>query len=340
MSPVTIRDIAKIAGVSHTTVSRVINGNRDVNAATKQKILDIMEEYNYIPNDSARNLKLNDTNSIGVFSNNINNPFLSEMVQDIEERLNAHKYSVYLQMLKPAEGLVLSASKLIKEKKLKGVIFVGGYSSFCEEDFDKLNVPIVFTTIKPMVTNPKKWYSSIYIDDKESAFKATDYLCKLGHKRIAIITSGSGKKSIGQDRLEGYIKALEQNQIPVDVALIKRVKDSSDIHSSYQITKELMKENVEFTAVFAVTDIFALGVIRALSDEGIRIPEDVSVLGFDGIKLGDYTVPRLTTIQQPVDEMVEASVNMIIEMIEHGKPGEDKYFDTHLKVGESCREIK
>lgn len=334
----TIRDIAKIAGVSHTTVSRVINGNRDVNALTKQKILDIMEKYNYIPNDSARNLKLNDTKSIGVFSNNINNPFLSKMVQVIEERLQQHNYSVYLQMLKPADGVVLSASKLIKEKKLNGLIFVGGYSSFCEEDFDKLNVPIVFTTIKPTVSNPKKWFSSIYIDDKESAFKATDYLCKLGHKKIALITSGSGLKSIGQDRMEGYIKALKDNQIPIDQTLIKKANDSSDIDAAYKITRKLVEEKVEFTAVFAITDMFAIGVIRALTDAGIRIPDEVSVLGFDGIELGNYTVPRLTTIQQPMEEMVDASVSMIIEMIENGKQGEDKYFTTKLKIRESCKQ--
>ena len=139
----TIRDIAKIAQVSHTTVSRVLNNNPDVNAKTREKILSIIEEYNYIPNDSARNLKLNDTKSIGLITNNINNPFLSKMTQEIEKKLQEQDYTVYFQIIASADGLASSALKLCKEKKLNGLIFVGGYSSISKVEFEMLSVPVV-----------------------------------------------------------------------------------------------------------------------------------------------------------------------------------------------------
>lgn len=337
--PLTIRDIAQIAGVSHMTVSRVLNGNKNVSKVTQEKIQKIIDEYDYIPNDSARNLKLNDTKSIGVFSNNINNPFLSKMVQAIELKLQKFDYSVFLTIITANENLVVSVNKQIKAKKLNGLIFIGGYSTFNQEDFKSFDIPVVFTTINPGKVGEKNKSSSVYINDRKSSFLAVDYLCKLGHKKIGIIASGKGKRSIGKDRLDGYFDALEFNNLKIDSDLIKMAGDSSSIEEAYLLTKSLIREKKQISAIFAITDMFAIGVLRALADEKIKVPEEISVVGFDGIELGEFTVPRLTTIQQPIEEMAEESVKIIIDMIENESIGKDVEFETFLKQRNSCKEV-
>lgn len=336
----TIHDIARLAGVSHTTVSRVINGHQHVKPLTRQKILALMDEHSYIPNDSARILKLSATKSVGVFSNTIHNPFLSKMVQGLEQGLKKHHYSVYLHIIDAQEDFVLSVRKEIKAKKLGGLIFVGGYSAFYEEAFAGFKVPILFATIKPPLKSTQKWFSSVYIDDRKAAFTATSYLCSLRHSRIAIITSGRGGKSIGQDRLQGYLDALESRGLQADENLIRRIGDSSDIDAAYKATQSLLNDKAAFSAVFAISDMLALGVIRALVDSGMRVPEDVSVLGFDGIELGKYSIPRLSTVSQPVEEMVDASVSTIIGMMDNKSPGSESCFQTTLTLRDSCRENK
>ncbi|GAB1433070.1 LacI family DNA-binding transcriptional regulator [Spirochaetota bacterium] len=335
---VTIHDIAKIAGVSHTTVSRVLNGNRDVSTKTKEKIKKIIQQYSYIPNDSARNLKLNDTQSIGIFSNNIHNPFLSRMVQSIEEYLHEKKYSGYFHLLKPTDSFVSIANKIIKEKKLNGLIVVGGSSSFNFEPFDTLWVPVVFTTIKPQASPELKKISSVYIDDSSSALSAVNYLCSLEHKKIAIVTSEGNEKSIGSQRLAGYLMSLEQNNIPVNPKLIVKTKGSSNIQAAYNAAQRLLSSNEKFTAIFAITDLLAIGVMRALADTGMQMPQDVSLIGFDGIDIGNYLNPRLTTILQPLEKMALASVDLIIDMVE-GKEVHDLFFPTELLIRESCRPL-
>lgn len=334
----TIHDIAKMAGVSHTTVSRVLNGNRDVSAKTKEKIEKIIQQFNYIPNDSARNLKLNDTQSIGILSNNIHNPFLSRMVQSIEEYLHEKKYSGYFHLLKPTDSFVSTANKIIKEKKLNGLIVVGGNSSFNIESCDAVSIPFVFTTIKPQTSSETKKISSVYIDDRSSALTAVNYLCSLGHKNIAIVTSEGNEKSIGSQRLAGYLMSLEQNNIPVNPKLIVKTKGSSNIQAAYNAIQKLLASNENFTAIFSITDLLAIGVMRALADAGMQIPHDVSVIGFDGIDIGNYLNPRLTTIQQPLEKMAFASVDLIIDMVE-GKDARDLFFPTNLLIRESCRSL-
>lgn len=319
MPEITIKDVAKKCGVGVSTVSRAINNHPDINPATKQMIMDVIQRSGYIPNNSARNLKRADAKSIAVLIKGITNPFFSKMVKIIEEETQKKRYSMELRHVESYEDEVDIALELVKEKRLRGIIFLGGYFSHSEEKLEKLGVPFVFGTVgAPPENISRASYSDVAVDDFKESKKMTDYLIELGHKDIAIIAAEPGDLSIGKLRLAGYSEALRKKGIPVKDELIRKVTDNSDTYSmenGYQATKQLIESGERFTAIYAIADSLAIGAIRALQDAGLRVPEDISVAGYDGIELGDYIMPRLTTLRQPVEEMARQTIKLLFHII-------------------------
>lgn len=319
MPEITIKDVAKKCGVGVSTVSRAINNHPDINPATKQMIMDVIQRSGYIPNNSARNLKRADAKSIAVLIKGITNPFFSKMVKIIEEETQKKRYSMELRHVESYEDEVDIAMELVKEKRLRGIIFLGGYFSHSEEKLEKLGVPFVFGTVgAPPENISRASYSDVAVDDFKESKKMTDYLIELGHKDIAIIAAEPGDLSIGKLRLAGYSEALRKKGIPVKDELIRKVTDNSDTYSmknGYQATKQLIESGERFTAIYAIADSLAIGAIRALQDAGLRVPEDISVAGYDGIELGDYIMPRLTTLRQPVEEMARQTIKLLFHII-------------------------
>lgn len=319
MPEITIKDVAKKCGVGVSTVSRAINNHPDINPVTKQMIMDVIQRSGYIPNNSARNLKRADAKSIAVLIKGITNPFFSKMVKIIEEETQKKRYSMELRHVESYEDEVDIALELVKEKRLRGIIFLGGYFSHSEEKLEKLGVPFVFGTVgAPPENISRASYSDVAVDDFKESKKMTDYLIELGHKDIAIIAAEPGDLSIGKLRLAGYSEALRKKGIPVKDELIRKVTDNSDTYSmenGYQATKQLIESGERFTAIYAIADSLAIGAIRALQDAGLRVPEDISVAGYDGIELGDYIMPRLTTLRQPVEEMARQTIKLLFHII-------------------------
>jgi len=191
MADLSIKDIAEIAGVGVSTVSRVINNHPDVGDKTREKVLQIIEEYNYIPNNSARNLKRSSSNNIGILVKGIHNPFFSQMIKAVEEEINKKNYSMILHYNEKNTNDTEVAIQLIKEKKLKGLICLGGdFDDLEENQLLHLETPMVLTSVNITEEVNKDVFSSVTIQNEIAAFKAVDYLCKLGHKRIGIITTG------------------------------------------------------------------------------------------------------------------------------------------------------
>ena len=315
----TIKDIAKKCGVGISTVSRAINNHPDINPETKQMVLDIIKETGYIPNNSARNLKRTDAKCVAVLIKGITNPFFSSVIKVIEEQVQREKYALVMQHVEAYESELDVALELIKEKRLRGIIFLGGTYQHDEVKLAKLNVPFVFCTIGTVQGGEKKrTYSNIAVDDRVESRKMVEYLLELGHKKIAIITEGAAAESVGQLRLEGYKDALGAKGIEIDESLIYEVQEKVDPYSmenGYKLTKELLASGAEFTAVFAIADFLAVGVCRALHEAGHKIPQDVSVAGFDGIPIGEFYTPQLTTISQPVEAMAEKTVRLLLDVI-------------------------
>lgn len=204
MSDITIKDIAKMCGVGVSTISRAINNHPDINQETKNAIMEVIKEYNYIPNNSARNLKRTDAKTIAVLVKGITNPLFSSMIKIMEEEIKRKKYTLVLHHVEFNEDEVDVALELIKEKRLRGIVFLGGYFSHSEEKLEKLKVPFVLSTIgkAPEGISESK-YSSVSVDDLKESYRVVDYLVKSGHKKIAILSAPEDDESIGKLRLNG-----------------------------------------------------------------------------------------------------------------------------------------
>jgi len=230
MEEITIKDIARICGVGVSTVSRAINNHPDINPETKEMIMRVIKENNYVPNNSARNLKRQDAKAIAVLVKGINNSFFSQMIKVLEEEIKEKSYAMVLQHVDYDEDEVEVALKLVKEKRLRGIIFLGGYLVHSEEKLAQLHVPFILSTTGMLPKGfSRNTYSSVAVDDTKESYKMVDYLCKNGHKDIAILCARKTDASIGKLRLEGYKKALKDNGIEVREELILPMRSDSAI---------------------------------------------------------------------------------------------------------------
>ena len=339
----TIKDIAKICGVGVSTVSRAINNHPDINPETKEKIMNIIKEYGYVPNNSARNLKRVDAKAIAVLVKGISNPFFSNMIKVIEEECKKKRYSMELSHIEADEDEVDAALKVVKEKRLRGIIFLGGLFSHSDEKLKKLNVPFVFSTAGSIPENiSKNQYSNIGVDDRKESARMVDYLIRLGHRNIAIVVAEAEEESIGKLRLEGYYDALQAHNIPVNPKLIYQTRDDIghfSMENGYLTAKKLIESEEQFSAIYAVADALAIGAIRALLEAGLRVPDDVSVAGYDGIDVSGYISPSLTTIRQPVEEMAKDTVKLLFDIIAGKKDHQHITYEAELLERESTKEV-
>lgn len=339
MADLTIKDVARICGVGVSTVSRAINNHPDINPATKQKILQVIEENNYIPNNSARNLKRTDSNTIAILIKGIANPFFLAMFNIFEQELATQDYSFILQRVQQDEDELQVALAIEKEKRLKGIIFLGGRVDRKGEEWKALSSPYVLCTTAPEkdLLTPEVNYVSI--DDEAESFRVVDYLCKLGHKKIAIVRPSYTDRGIGRTRYNGYVKALRQNGVELDQSLVVYMKDDIEAFTpanGYAVTRELLESGAEFDALFAMSDTMAIGACKALLEAGKKIPQDVAVVGFDGIDMASFYHPSITTVCQPKEEMARASIQMLLDMIKGKKPEKNQLiFKAVLQYGES-----
>lgn len=341
MDTITIKDVAKICGVGVSTVSRAINNKPGINEETKNKILSVIKENNYIPNNSARNLKRSETNNIAVLVKGINNLFFSPVITELEREIEKKKYTFILQHVDENQDEIEVAIELEKEKRLKGIVFLGGYFSHPKDKLKKLTVPFVLSTVG-MTDNMKNMeYSSVAVDDVKESYKVVDYLCKLGHNKIAVL-SAICDESIGKLRFEGYKKALSDNNIEFNEKLVYYLQSGNDrysIQSGYNAMKRLLEEKADCTAIFASTDLIAIGACRAILENGYNIPDDYSVAGYDGLELSRFITPSLTTIRQPVENIAKETIRILFDAIDNNEGSVHKVFAGELIVGESTRKI-
>ena len=344
MPEITIKDIARICGVGVSTVSRAINNHPDINPETRKQIQEVIERYGYIPNNSARNLKRIESNAVAILIKGITNPLFNAMIKIFDEKMKKHKLSMILQHVNYEEDEVAIALELIKEKRLKGIIFLGANYYHPEGELKKIGVPFVLSTVGTIFEDEDSTrYSHVTVDDVRESYKATRYLIEMGHRDIAILSAEERDSSVGRQRMQGYRKALEDYGIACNPRLICPVSDEFEHYSmenGYITTRKLLESGEKFTAVYAMSDVMAAGVYRAVLEAGLRIPEDVSVVGFDGIELGDYLQPKLTTLAQPVKLLAESTFELLYDMIEGQCGNRNLIYEGNLVEKDSVRRIE
>lgn len=342
MEQITIKEIARMCGVGVSTVSRAINDHPDINPETKKRIMDTIRQYQYIPNNSARNLKRSESNTIAVLAKGISNPLFGKMVQMLEKDILGKQYLFVLQQVDEEENEIEAAIRLEKEKRLKGIIFLGGANHPRENLLRQLTVPFVICTVNAHLADDLDDFGVVAIDDEAESFRMVDYLCGLGHRRVAILTSTTGDSGIGRLRLEGYRRALEKHKIPYDESLVVSMESGQNTYTmknGYEQTQMLLKRGVSFTALYAIADTIAIGASKAVFDAGLKVPDDISVAGFDGLDLAAYYQPSLTTLEQPVREMAEEASRILFELINEKTGRKYHIFQANLREGQSVRKI-
>ena len=336
-----IKDLAQHCGVAVSTVSRVLNEHPDVSEETREKVLRAAHELHYIPNTSARNLVRTTSDTIALLVKGISNPFFAKLIRVIESEIARRGYTLELHPMDTREDELRIGAQLTNERKLIGILFLGGRFNYSPDELSLLKVPSVFCTYtNTFGTLNADTYSSVAIDDKAAARIAVDTLVSLGHRRIAILADNQDDHSISELRFQGYKDALASHHIPYDPSLVACAGTFSDMRAIYRATSELMERDRSFTAIFAIADLMAIAAIKALNDHGKRVPEDCSVVAIDGLELSEFTMPTLTTLVQPVEDMGLACANTLIELIEARGKNRQLSFQTLLREGGSVRRLK
>lgn len=343
-------EIARLAGVSRSTVSRVINNYSNVPEETREKVLKIIKEYDYVPHASARMLAGSKNRVIGLFivdmihkeggmKNRITkSPYFLEFTSSVIETASELGYTVLVHIIHNEEGY-----EKIKEcyynKTISGGIFIG------QNDGDESIKTIIdrgykVVLVDQSINKDDSTYNKCMIvnaDNYNGAYNATKYLIDRNHTKIVHITGGTTKFS-SNDRIRGYKKALEDSGIPIDKNLI--INSEFVEKAGYDAVKKLFDKNIKFTAIFASNDKIAFGAIKAIKEAGLKVPDDISIIGFDDIESSKYFNPPLTSIRMELVEMAEIATKSVIESIENDVKFSANYVvPVTLMERKSCKKI-
>ncbi len=336
----TIKDIAKLSGYSIGTVSRVINNHPDVSEEARRRVQEVIREQNFQPNSYAKQLKQQSNSAITIIIKGNENMFFESILEKVQVMLKESGEDVAVAFLDEYANEVQAAVQLCAARKPKGFIFLGGNLEFFRQDFAKIDVPCVLLTNTAEGLGLKN-LSSYTTNDMDAGYAAIEYLIKLGHKKVGIIGGSASKigSQIGFRRMEGCRNAFQQYGIPYEED--KQYEPSRfSMAGGYESTQRLLKKNPDITAIFALGDTIALGAMRAIYDMGLTVPEDVSVLGYDGIESSHYSIPRLTTIRQDTDMLAKKGVEDILLRINYNHAVTDEYIDFSLVEGESVKKMQ
>lgn len=321
---VTIKDIAKLANVSHTTVSRALNDSPLIKPMTKKKILEIASQLNYTPNVNAKSLVLQKSHTIGLFFTSITNgtspSFFVDTVKGVNNVINEN-YNLYVRGIDD-----LSDYSSIQRQRFDAIILMS------QSEVDNAFIYHVLQNKIPCVVLNRdvddKSIINILSNDREGSCQAVNYLLKTGHRDIGIIEGIKGFKST-LERREGYLKALIDHHIPIRNEYI--IKGNYDMESGHKAMEKLLSLKNPPTAVFCSNDDMAIGALNTVFAKGLKVPEDISIIGFDDIASARYTNPSLTTVKKNIVKISELGAEKILKILQKEEiKGERVFVETEL----------
>jgi LacI family transcriptional regulator len=329
---VTIMDVAREAGTSYGTVSRVLNNNANVADDTRKRVQEAVERLGYVPNQQARSLVGGQSQVIGLLVPGLDNGYLSAVVRGIDIEIAKAGYDLLLYTTHRSKEKEISYVRNIVQGLAEGLIVLlptnteAYLEALAEQEF-----PYVFVDHEGIDDNSP----SITVTNWQGAYDATTYLIELGHTRIGHIT-GRMELASGRDRLAGYQSALQERDIPYDAALVEEGDYLTP--SGYAGARKLLALKDRPTAIFASNDSEAFGVMDAVLDCGLSIPEDISIVGFDDVPQASLVRPRLTTVKMPLEEMGRMATRTLLEHINDAeRPGRRITLATELIIRDSCQ---
>lgn len=330
MNAPTIKDVANAAGVSAATISRVLSNPDMVKPATRERVLQIVKEMNYQPNVLARQLRTQTTKAVIVIVPTIKNSFFQGIISGIGVEAESLGYQMLIADLNSQPSLESYYFEAIQQRQVDGIISLSANMTQKLETLLNDKYPLI------MVAQcvPDHTIPSISIDNAAASKALMTHLVRLGHRNIAHI-SADPKQSPYQDRLNSYISVLEEHNIPVDNELISYGEPS--IKGGYDQMWSLLAKKKTITAVFAAGDTMAIGAMKALKDQGLRVPEDCAVVGFDDIDLSAFWEPALTTIRQPKEMLGRRAFQKLLALLQNEPvTGGQEFLPYELIIRESC----
>ncbi|MGF7032347.1 LacI family transcriptional regulator [Paenibacillus mucilaginosus] len=309
----TIRDVAKLAGVSISTVSRVMNAPDSVVESKRVKVLQAIERLQYQPNAFARGLIYKKSHTLGVLIPDIRNPYYAGVIRGMEDAAKSLGYSIIICNTDRDKERLISYLENCNEKQVDGILFTSEtvYPDYYAE-IRRFRLPVVLVSTHSLEYE----LPSVKINDEAAAYDAVSYLIGLGHRRIGMISFPLSDPIAGLPRYQGYMRALREHDLPHEGSQVIYAEHWYD--EARSAAGRLFGQHPQTTAVFAASDEFAMGVLSFLHERGIRVPDEVSVVGFDNIRMSEMTIPQLTTMAQPVYELGYKGVEKLHRLIEHG----------------------
>ncbi|HIZ45428.1 MAG TPA: LacI family transcriptional regulator [Candidatus Olsenella pullistercoris] len=311
-----IRDIARLAGYSVGTVSRVLNDHPGVSDRARERVLEVVREMGYEPNANARHLKMRGRASFAIMVKGMQNMLFNDIIEKAEGLFAAADEEARIHFVDEDADEVARAIHLDRIRHPKGFLFLGGDPNNFRAGFEQISVPCVLLT-----NTAEEWglrgLSSFSTNDAEAAGCVIDYLWECGHRRIGIIGGDREVSEVSSHRLDGVVCAFERHGATFDAERCYEPCRFS-MGDGYHAAMRLLERADDLTAVFAFGDVIALGVQRAISDRGFRVPADISLVGFDGVDVSQYSVPRLTTVRQDAGLLARKGVEALLAAVRDG----------------------
>jgi DNA-binding LacI/PurR family transcriptional regulator len=328
---VTIKDVAREAGVDISTASRALAGRYGVHSATRDRVLRASEKLNYRPNPIARGLVTGRSNTIGLLISDIRNPFFAEVARAVEDGADAAGVQVFLCNSDMDAGKQMRYFEALRTRQVDGIIMnsIANLTTGQQAALAQAGIPVVLLN-RPAKPDPR--FSTVSADNFQGGYLAGEYLIGLGHREIAHITGPRGHGNLSQ-RWRGFGKACE---VAGGAVTPVTLYGEHTYAGGYDLTKRLLARNAAITALFAANDIMALGAFAALRDAGRRCPEDVSIMGFDNLELAAVVTPPLTTISQPTHAIGQAAVEILLRK---SNVPEQRVFGVSVIERQSCRAL-
>jgi DNA-binding LacI/PurR family transcriptional regulator len=332
--PVTLKDVARESGVNISTVSRALNNGYGVNEQTRKQVMAVAARLNYRPNRIARGLVTGRSHSLGLIVSDIRNPFFAEVARGAEDAARTANCDLVLcnSDLDPDKQMQYVQS--LSEKRIDGIMMnsVSMLSREQQAELAASGVPIVLLN-RPASNHT---FSTVCADNESGGALAAQYLLGLGHRKIAHLT-GPRQHGNLSDRARGFVRTLQSAENPVQPIVLH---GKFNFEGGAELARKLLDAHPDVTAIFAANDVMAFGVVQAVLDRGLRIPEDLSLIGFDNIQFSVIVHPPLTTIHQPKYEMGSAAVDILLRLArDRGKQmPEHRRLGVELIERQSCKQ--
>lgn len=333
----TIKDIAKECGCAIGTVSRVLNGHPDVSDATRAKVMEVVDKYGFVLNQNAKHLKEQQPNTIAIFVKGASSILLNNMLEIIQHKLEGLPYNVSVVVMDEYDDESKRAVRYYYEQTPIGMVFLGGNPERKKDEFSKIKIPVVLISTQAEEVD-NELLSSVSTDDLCAAEYSAEYLIKMGHKKIGVIGGDLKGSEMSMRRYTGFIEALDNANIPFDFNK-SYVTAKYSFEGGAEAAKKLIEKNPDITAVFTMADVQAIGACRKLKEMGYSIPDDISIIGFDGLPIAQYYCPSITTIKQTTDKLAQTGIDILLDCVEHKAKAVHKLIPFEFVNGESVRKI-